>query len=112
MKRISIKQNSPSDHDELEVDLNVFSTNTVKQASYKYTDRCSFSFEMLDKGKLKVIIQYLNSISEQEKEAILLSFNNEILDQDLRAQISEETEELKNIILANAFSNTKLIELE
>jgi His-Xaa-Ser system protein HxsD len=35
---------------------------------------------------------------------------NEVLDQDLRDTLSQETANIRTLILANAFSNTGLIE--
>ena len=43
-------------------------------------------------------------------EAILAEFRNEVLDQTLRERIRGETQEVRNLILALAFSNTGLVE--
>lgn len=109
MKKIDIKLVDDLTKTTLEIDLTVINLNAVKQAAYKFTDQCAFAFEQKDK-KLLITISFLHMMSPVEKEDILNKLHNEILDQDLRKIISDETEHVRNLILANAFSNSKLIE--
>ncbi len=48
-------------------------------------------------------------IEKKTAETILENFKKEVLDQDLREKIAKETEEVRNLILAHAFSKTSII---
>lgn len=109
MKRIDIKLEDDLSKKTLEIDLTVINLNSVKQAAYKFTDLCSFIFEQKNK-RLFVTINFLKIMDQNEKEDIVNKLYNEILDQDLRQIIADETEHVRNLILANAFSNSELIE--
>jgi His-Xaa-Ser system protein HxsD len=53
----------------------------------------------------------ISAISEKGKidiEAEINRFKNEVLDQDLRQTIANETVTMRNVILAHAFSKTGL----
>ena len=98
-----------------EFDLNVFDIDIVKKASYKFTDKVSFDFKKNEKSlscKLSLIeLEKLSkdgSINDIDIHKILLEFKNEVIDQDLRKQIYKETENVRNLILAKAFSNTDI----
>ncbi|MGH8227350.1 MAG: hypothetical protein ACREU3_05520, partial [Steroidobacteraceae bacterium] len=47
--------------------------------------------------------------SDQVMDHVVASFQKELLDQDLRATVRAETKEVRNLILAHAFSRTGLI---
>lgn len=96
-------------HGELSFDNNVFPLDTVKRALYRFADRCSFDVELMDK-QIKVSLHVLNNMPEQVIDDLCFKIRNEVLDQDLRDIISKETVNIRTLILANAFSNTGLIE--
>ena len=56
------------------------------------------------------IEKHFNQI--QTIEELKAQIRNEIIDQDLRDSISLETRDIRTLILANAFSNTGLIDRE
>lgn len=109
MKHIPIQLIHENTKAKLEVDLNVFDLNTIKQSVYKFMDRCSFGFEQIE-SKLFLNIEFHSMIQSDEMIETINKIQNEFLDQDLRRIVSAETEQVRNLILANAFSNTKLIE--
>lgn len=85
-------------------DKNVFQIDAIKRALYRFADKCSFEIICYD-NEFKVIV-----FTKEHYPTILDDIRNEVLDQDLRDSISKETRDLRNLILANAFSNTGLIE--
>lgn len=89
-------------------DLNVYSIDTIKRALYRFTDVCSFDFSIKE-HEIEVKIYQLDS--SIDNNLILSKIRNEVLDQDLRDIISKETANIRTLILANAFSNTGLIEV-
>jgi len=89
----------------------IFSVDTIKRAAFKFTDRFSFEFGVND-GQISCVASSLESIGPDECELFEQRLRNEVLDQDLRQRIAEETAPLRNTILAYAFSNTGLTNSE
>lgn len=87
---------------ELKFDVRVFHLETVKRALYRFTDRCSFDIQQSDS---EIIIKF-----HTDSEDLLSRIKNEVLDQDLRDTLAKETANVRTLILANAFSNTGLIQ--
>lgn len=89
--------------DVLIFDANVFSIDTVKRALYRFADRCSFDIQSKDNQ----IVVVLKGTSGDD---LPTKIKNEVLDQDLRDTLARETANIRTLILANAFSNTGLIQ--
>jgi His-Xaa-Ser system protein HxsD len=96
-------------HVDLSFDNDVFPVDTIKRALYRFADRCSFDVELVEK-KTKVTLHIPANMTEPGVDDLCYRIRNEVLDQDLRDSISRETANIRTLILANAFSNTGLIE--
>lgn len=94
---------------ELVFDNGVFSLTEIKKASYKFIDKFSVDFLISD-HKIVCALQFSPSYSESAIKLIVMDFKKEILDQNLRTIIASETESVRNLILAHAFSRTSLIQ--
>ena len=104
------ESNSSVDHcSELSFDSSVYRLDAVKKAAYKFADSCSAMLRQED-SLIIVSLEFKESMLEPEKAALLHAFKNEVLDQQLREEISEKTESVRNLILAQAFSKTSLVE--
>lgn len=88
---------------ELKFDAYVFSLNTVKRALYRFSDQCTFDIQFKD----NMILVVLDSSAG---ENLIVKIKHEVLDQDLRESIAKETATIRTLILANAFSNSSLIQ--
>ena len=93
---------------ELWFDLDVFSLDTVKKTLYRFADKASFDLEIVDK-RVQVRVSSLNPLAVTTDSLITL-IKNELIDQDLRDTISRETRDIRTLILANAFSDSGLVE--
>lgn len=100
---------SDAQHVDLSFDNNVFSLDTIKRALYRFADRCSFDVQSSD-IQTKVTVHVSANMSAPAIDELCSKIRNEVLDQDLRDTISKETVNIRTLILANAFSNTGLIE--
>ncbi len=90
-------------------DPKVFSLDTVKRALYRFADLCSFDIQLINEQiKVKLVIPI--SADPMKMDDLCHRIRNEVLDQDLRDTISKDTANIRTLILANAFSNTGLIE--
>ena len=80
----------------------IYRISAVKKAAYRLGDRCFVKLEVLADGGMRV---GLTAKSDQVDFAALEGdFLNELLDQDLRETIAQETERVRNLLLAQAFS--------
>lgn len=90
----------------LELDVALYSLEAVQKAAYRFIDRLTV---LISKGSETVIceIDFINGTTLAPDD-ILADFKRELLDQQLRAQIKRETEPVRNLVLAYAFSRTGL----
>jgi His-Xaa-Ser system protein HxsD len=89
-------------------DLAVFSLDAVKLACYKFLDRFTSDIELCD-GKIICHLAFDGNLSEAAVSVSVDNLKKEVLDQDLRLKLKTETEPIRNLILAHAFSKTGLI---
>lgn len=93
----------------VDFDARIFSIDVVQRAALKFSELCSCSFSLRDEATIAVDLEVraerANSLAQ-----IISNLRTEVLDQALRARIAKETEAERNLILAYAFSNTKLIQ--
>jgi His-Xaa-Ser system protein HxsD len=85
----------------------VFALEIVKKAAYPFTDRVSFDFTISSSETL-VRLDFVPEIDRCTAAVLVADFRNEVLDQDLRRIVAEETAPTRNAILAYAFSRTDL----
>lgn len=88
-------------------DAEVFPLDVVKKAAYRLSDRASFDI-WRHKGDIMCRLDFPEPLSHSDAEALVIAFRNEVLDQDLRRIVAEETAPVRNAILAYAFSRTGL----
>jgi His-Xaa-Ser system protein HxsD len=86
----------------------VYSLDVAQRAAFRCTDLASFRFEIINDDAFQVIATVRHSLTLAPGE-IEARFHNELLDQHLRHRIAEETKTERDLILAYAFSNTKLL---
>ena len=90
-------------------DRNVYRLTAVKKAAYKYGGTFDVLIEETD-GFVSVSLRPVSSNSDPE--GAVDRFCNEVLDQELREEIAAETNGVRDLLLAHAFSKTSLIDSE
>jgi His-Xaa-Ser system protein HxsD len=83
------------------------SLDAVQRAAYRLSDRMSCDISASD-SRLTATIH--PSDAETDVDALLGDFRNEVLDQVLRERVRAETGDVRNLVLALAFSKTGLVE--
>ncbi|MDD5065296.1 MAG: His-Xaa-Ser system protein HxsD [Phycisphaerae bacterium] len=89
---------------------NIYSLISIKKAAYKFGDKYYIEIDEESQDEIAITFEVKNAnvsffnIGEE--------FYNEVLDQELRELVSEETKDIRNILLAQAFSATSLIDQE
>lgn len=92
----------------IRLDRRVYSLETARRAAFRCTDRASFEFAFLAEGEL-VVTATVKAGTQIDPADLRARYNNELLDQKLRQTVADETKNERDLILAYAFSNTKLL---
>ncbi len=93
----------------LSFDRAAYSLDAVQRATYRFSDRLSCDISE-EPETIEVTVHLAEGASEQE--TVLANFRNEVLDQVLRERIRAETGDVRNLVLALAFSKTGLIDAD
>ena len=86
-----------------------FSSVAIKKAAYVYINKFSIDIS-IENDKYLCRLNFNESLSPAQQKYYLNEFKKEVLDQELRESIKKETEDVRNLILAHAFSKTNLID--
>lgn len=86
----------------------IYSIDTLKKAAYKGIS--NYSVVINEKGtQLECLFSFPPETPSEKISFLMDDFKKEVLDQDLRETIKKETEGVRNLILAHAFSKAGLI---
>jgi His-Xaa-Ser system protein HxsD len=92
----------------LSLSTSVYSVEAVKKTAYKFADRTSIIINPGPDSTISLVFNFAGKYANNDPKQVIADFCNELLDQDLRERIKKETEPLRNLILAHAFSRTSL----
>jgi His-Xaa-Ser system protein HxsD len=91
------------------IDLRMYRLLAVQKTMYRYANRCTGVLEEAVGESLAVTFLFAPQISEAAAREVLRQFFRDLLDQELREKIGDETRAIRSLILAQAFSKTDLI---
>ncbi len=91
----------------LTFDASANSLDAVQRAAYCFSDR--LSSEVTGGEKVIDVVLHITA-DDADHDALIADFRNEVLDQVLRERIRAETEDVRRLALALAFSKTGLAE--
>jgi His-Xaa-Ser system protein HxsD len=101
-------QNTATTPVTVELDTAVYDLDCAQRAAATLTRLGTFNFALNSERQLTVtVLSRQPQVKTSRELADLLLI--ELLDQKLRARISEETKTERDLVLAYAFSNTKLL---
>lgn len=89
------------------LDANAYSLEAVQKAAYRFIDRLTVQIET-EQGAVICAITPVKP--DANIDQLIDDFKRELLDQELRLKIKTETEQVRNLILALAFSRSGLQE--
>ena len=91
------------------LDTRIYSKASIFRTCYKFTDR-AYIFLAYYKNEPKSIIVSIN-VKNRHKEIkkIVQEFKNELLDQNIREKLENEFGPIRNLIVAQAFSEGNLL---
>ncbi|HET9621429.1 MAG TPA: His-Xaa-Ser system protein HxsD [Kofleriaceae bacterium] len=90
-------------------DLRVYRQTAIQKAAYRFADRFTAVLGARDGHALAAALQFKPTTSAATAREAVRQFYQELLDQELREQIADETTAVRTLILAHAFSNVDLI---
>jgi His-Xaa-Ser system protein HxsD len=93
----------------IEFDNAIYSLSAVTKAAYKFG---GFFFVRITESGKTFRVELTPRAQGDSVSEKLGEFQNEVLDQELREQISRETIGVRNLLMAHAFSRTSLINQE
>ncbi|HVW46638.1 MAG TPA: His-Xaa-Ser system protein HxsD [Solirubrobacterales bacterium] len=85
------------------------SVDAVQRAAYRLSDRLACEIRSPD-GVIEARLSLLDESDDPDR--LVAEFRNEVLDQVLRERIRAETADVRNLVLALAFSRTGLTEAD
>lgn len=96
----------------LDLDLRSYRLAAIKKAAYRFADRFTAVLGAADGDALRVTLQFRPAIAAAAANEAVRAFYQELLDQELREHIADETNAVRTLILAHAFSQVDLIRRE
>lgn len=92
----------------LTFDASAYTLDAIQRAVYRFSDRLSADIS-IDREAISCRL-FIHDAHRELLDELIDDFRNEVLDQVLRERIRRETEPVRNLILAHAFSNTTVVE--
>jgi His-Xaa-Ser system protein HxsD len=92
------------------VDLGVYGIDALMKVAHRFTNRCYIHLQTEATGRIGV--RFRAKRQGTDCAAIAGEFMNEVLDQSLRMHVANETESVRNLLLAHALSETVLLHPE
>lgn len=102
---------APTEVREVRVSSAVYSLDCVKKSAYRFIDRATVELSVTGDA-IACIFSFRAGTSAATADAMVSDFKTELLDQDLRQRVANETAATRNTILALAFAPTKPEERE
>lgn len=94
----------------LVLDLRSYRLSAIKKAAYRFADRFTAILGSPEHDRIPLVLRFRPGIADAAAQECVRQFFQELLDQELREHIADETSAVRTLILAHAFSNVDLIE--
>ncbi|WP_233577530.1 His-Xaa-Ser system protein HxsD [Citreicoccus inhibens] len=91
------------------LDLRVYRLAAIQKSAYRFAEQFTAVFDSPKEERLPIRCIFAPTVTEQDALETLRLFFQELLDQELREQVGDETRALRALIVAQAFSRTDLI---
>jgi His-Xaa-Ser system protein HxsD len=85
------------------------SVDAIQRAAFRLSDRASFEVVVAESA---IAVTVVPLAEEGDLAGLIAELRSEVLDQVLRERIRAETADVRNLVLALAFSKTGLAEID
>ena len=90
------------------VDVAVYSLEALFRACYSFTDRC-YLFLQPQANSSVISVRFVRKVAECDINALIGDFANELINQRVRRDIAAETQTVRDLIVAQAFTEADLL---
>jgi len=90
------------------VNTALYSKEALFRACYQFTDRCYLFLEESDNDAITV--EFRKRSASTDLKDVIGAFANELINQRVRADLSRETQRIRELIVAQAFGDADLRE--
>ncbi len=91
------------------IDLRLYRLEAIQKAAYRMAERLTAVLGKQREHDVSVEFVFRATTSPTQASESVRLFFQELLDQELREKVAEETRAIRSLILAQAFSRTDLI---
>jgi len=91
------------------VDTDLYSTEALFRVCYLFTDRC-YLFLSPNSGSQVIKVHFTCKNDDTNLSEIAGEFSNELINQKVRLDVAAETKEIRELIVAQAFSEADLLD--
>ncbi len=94
-------------------DVSLYSKDSIFKCLYWYGDKLHTSVSFADSNTYRVSVKSISTthLSQQELENLLLKLERDLIDFNLRDIVTKETQNVRDLLIAKAFSNGEFDEL-
>jgi His-Xaa-Ser system protein HxsD len=94
-------------------DTSLYSKDSIFKCLYWYGDKYHTNVSFADSNTYRVSLKPVstNHLSQQEQENLLLKLERDLVDFNLRDIVTKETQNVRDLLIAKAFSNGEFDEL-
>ena len=92
---------------QFDFDLKVFRLSAVKKAAYRFAGAFRVEIDQISDALARVTLSRIPEVNSQLEPTCL---PNEVLDQELREIVAEETKSVRELLLAQAFSGLSVVD--
>ena len=97
-------------HVAVPIDLRLYTVDATIRASYKLTDRCFVLLQHDEENSERLVAYLVGKSASSDLSAIVLEFQNELIDQQLRVRLEAQFGDVRTLIVAQAFSEGNLVD--
>lgn len=87
----------------LNLDVSFYNREAILNTAYYFTDQCYISLESYNDKTAKVVFSHKDK-ENVDLNLVIKDFSNKLIDQQLRHSIAKETDEIKKLIIKEAFA--------
>lgn len=94
-------------------DTSLYSKDSIFKCLYWYGDKYHTNVSFADSNTYRVTVKPISTIklSEDEQQYLLLKLERDLVDYNLRDIVTKETQNIRDLLIAKAFSNGEFDEL-
>lgn len=104
MNYIDLLKSNNSEY--IDIEKSIYSKSTLLKSCYKFTDRAYIYLKSIDENNKEVFRVFFEYKNKDEKN-LIGDFMNELLDQELRDIVSNETKKIREAIVTKALLSSQ-----